>query len=874
MHRLLLKLRKRLHLERDLDDEIRQHIEMSDREFGNRLRIREQMREPWTFPFVENLARDLRHACRVLFKSPSFTLVSLFTLSLGIGINTAVFTLYDSLTYRLLPVHAPEELVRVVQQSADTVRPTSISSAEFDRMTKGLGARAEVLASSSSQTIFGTLTPDRETAEGMKTQFVTGDYFDVLGVGSARGQTFHRNDRAVAVVSYGFWTRRLSEDPGIVGRSIRLGGAEITILGVAPKGFYGTDLPPHMPDLWIPLTMQTSLLPGADWANDRTARVLHILARSGPGVTLRDIANVVKDAGGTEVGRDGRKRWLTAIAATQFQANTGAFRGTGTIGLILMGAVALVLLIGCVNLVNLTLSRNAARQQHIAVRLALGASRGRVVQQLFAENLVLGLTGGALGFGFSILLCNWIRNAVFLAMDQISSEIFAGFQLDLAPDWRVFAYTLVLSVVTAALIGIWPALGAAKAGINASLRREGLRQRQRHLLLTAQIAACFVFLAAAGLLFRGAWQSRSADPGFRTDRILGMGLDLTTLEAGSNERSVVLRRVLDRMQALPEVTSLTLVDRSPFLGTGSSNFMSDDHRRLRCRFNRVSAGYFETLGIPIIAGRAFSQAEVDRDDAEVVISEGAAKAYWPNQSPVGRHVLIDPGLRGLGQAHVAYTVVGVARNVRTTFLSKEDAFYLYFPRTVSDGGGWILMRTEHSPELAMPAAQKVLVEVNPSLASHAYLVTLEKGPIRIQKLMTDVPGMVALVLGFLALILASVGVYGVVMYLVEQRIRVIGIHMAIGAQRRDVIWLVLREGLRCVAYGTAIGLAGALGLSGALASIGKTPDLPDLTYQAGVFHPATFVVALMTLGLAVAAASILPVYRASRVDPVIALRNE
>ncbi|MCU1262225.1 MAG: hypothetical protein JWO80_5110 [Bryobacterales bacterium] len=873
MRKFILKLRKRPHLERDLDEEMKLHREMSDRQFGNSTRIREDARELWTFPFIESLIRDFRHACRVLAKSPSFSLVSLLTLSLGIGINTAVFTVYDSLTYRLLPVREPEEIIRVVRQSGDALQPTTVSYPEFEGLRHGLKAFTDATATSSSQTILGALTPATGIREGIRAQFVAGDYFDVLGIKCNPGRALHNDEQVVAVVSYTFWIRRLNGDPAISGRVINLRGVPVTILGVAPKGFYGTDLPPHMPDFWIPFAAQSRVLSGADWVHDNTARALHVLARRKPGVTLKQVSEELRQIGGIEISGDGRKSWLTATDATAFQTNMGGFRGTGTIGFILMGAVAAILLIGCVNLVNLTLSRNAAREREIAVRLAIGAGRRQIVQQLCAESLVLGIAGGALGFGLSVLLCHWIQVGALTALDRISNELFGGFQLNVAPDWRVFAYTLALSILTAAVVGIWPALTSTQTDLSSSLKTEGLRRGQRHLLLTAQIAACFILLAGAGLLFRGAWQSRSANPGFGLDRILIMSMDLTTIDAASDDRSAVLRRVLDRTRSLPEVTSLALVDRSPFLGTGAGLFENEDHKQLRCRFNRVSGGYFDTLKIPILAGRSFPQTDAGGGDAEVVVSEGAARFYWPDQNPLGRRIAVGPTSR-IGLPHSFYTVVGVAKVVRNTFLSKVDNYYLYFPKPVSAAGGWVLVRTRHSPELALSSLRNALIEINPALASHAYLITLEQGPVQIQKLMTDIPGTVALMLGLLALILASVGVYGVVMYLVAQRIRVIGIHMALGAQRLDVIWLILREGLGCVARGTLIGVLGAACLSGVLATLVKTPDLPDLTYQAGVFDPVTFLIALAALALAVLAACLLPVYRATRVDPVIALRND
>jgi predicted permease len=872
MRKFILKLRKRPHLERDLDEEFEFHRNMSDRQFGNATRIREEAWELWTFPLIENLIRDFRHACRSLVKSPSFSLVSLLTLSLGIGINTAVFTLYDSLTYRLLPVEAPQELLRVVWHSESGLQPTSVSYPEYESLRDHLKPFTDVIAASSSHTILGAITPATGFREGIKVQFLAGNYFGVLGVKCNPGREIHHGEEAVAVASHTFWTRRLNSDPAISGKVINLGGVRLTILGVAPKGFYGTDLPPHMPDLWIPVAMQSRLLPGADWIHDNGARFLQVIARRRRGITGNQVSRELRQIGGFAVLRHGPKGWLTATSATAFQTNMGGFRGTGTISLILMGAVGVIFLIGCVNLVNLTLSRNAARKREIAVRLAVGASRGQVVQQLCAESLVLGIVGGVIGFGISLLLCHLVRIYTLSLLGGISNEVFGGFQLDLTPDWRVFAYTLAISILAAALVGIWPSLGSTQTDVNSSLKSEGLRSGQRHLLLTAQIAACFILLAGAGLLFRGVWQSRSASPGFNLNRILIVSADLGTIDGASDARSAVLRRVLDRTRSLPDVASIALVDRAPFLGTGAGQFENENHKQLRCRFNRVSGGYFDTLQIPILMGRSFSEAEARNEDAEVVVSEEAARFYWPNQNPIGRHIFIDPRSR-IGLPHSFYTVVGVAKVVRTTFLSKVDNYYLYFPKPVSDAGGWVLIRTRHSPEAAIPSLSNVLMDINPALASHAYLITLEKGPIQIQKLMTDIPGTVALLLGSLALILASVGVYGVVMYLVTQRIRVIGIHMALGAQRADIIRLVLGEGLTCVVRGALIGLLGAACISCLLATVAKTPDLPDLTYHAGLFDPATFLIVLAALAAAVAAACFLPVYRATRVDPVIALRN-
>jgi predicted permease len=872
MRKFLLKLRKRWHLDRDLEAEMQFHQENSDRNFGNATRVREDARELWTFTFTENLIRDLRLACRFLLKSPSFTVVCLLTLSLGIGINTAVFTLYDSLTYRLLPVRAAEELVRVVTQSDGILQPTRMSDPEFENLRAGLAGLASVVATSPTQTFMGTRVPGSATGEGVKVQFATANYFEVLGINLAPAQSGNESNQAGAVLSHTFWVRRLKADAAVVGRVIRLAGRSFTILGVTPEGFYGTDLPPHMPDVWLPLEAQPQVLPGADWVHDQKANVLQVVARRMPGTTLHQVSEALLRIGGVRISKDGSKSWLAPTPATAFQTNLGSFRGTAIIAFVLMSAVAVVLLIGCVNLVNLTLSRNAARGREIAVRLAMGASRLRIVEQLCAESLILGVASGVIGLGFSVLLCHWIRISVLAALQGISRELFGGFHLDLTPDWRVFIYTVTLSIVTAILVGVWPAFRSVETALHSGLKEGGLPKRQRRILLTAQISASFMLLATAGLLFRGTWQSRSSDPGFRVDNILLMSADLTMIDDASVDRKVILHRVLEHIRSIPEIASIALVDRPLFLGTGSSEIENEAGKPARCRFNRVSADYFDTLNLPLVAGRSFSQTEADDGTAEIVVSEALAKFYWPGESPLHRRITIGQQFRR-GFADSSYTVVGVAKGVRNTFLSKDDKYYIYFPKAISDAGGWVLLRTKHSPDDAASEVRSALLAINPALAAHTYLISLASGPVQIQKLMTDVPGIVSLLLGSLALILSSVGVYGLVTYIVAQSIPVIGIHIALGARHPDLIRLVLGESLHCVAQGAVIGLLGAGCLSALLAALVKAPDLPDLTYQAGVFDPVTLLAALSALAFAVTAACLLPVYRATRIEPMTALRN-
>jgi predicted permease len=669
--------------------------------------------------------------------------------------------------------------------------------------------------------------------------------------------------------SYSFWTRRLKSDRAVIGKLISLRGVLVKIVAIAPKGFYGTDLPPGAPDLWMPLSYLLTPTTLAEIKSDVTLP-LHVLGRRRAGITDQQVSSHLAALVGAQ---EKNRVKLAAKQATAFQTNIGGFRGTSTIGIILLGAVSIILLIGCVNLINLTLSRNEGRKREIAVHLSIGASRFRIVQQLCAEGLLLGIAGAIIGFGLSTLLCQGIQIGAFAALHRLSDEVAAGLQLDLTPDWTVFVFTLLISFVAAAVVGVWPAWSSTQTDLNSSLRREGLNRGQRHFLLTAQIAACFILLSAAGLLVRGAWQSRSARPGFEVDHLLVMTLDVNLLNGPEAECATTLKATLNQINSLPGVTSVALVDRSPFLGTGASVIENEHHKHLVCRFNRISAAYFKTLRMPLLSGHSFSQAEADRGKPEVVISEAAATALWPGQNPIGRIIHL-PGAQSFGFRHSEFTVIGVTRVVRNTFLSKPDAFYLYFPKPISDEGGWVIARTEHSPEAALPFVREALMHASPALASHAYLVTLEKGPVQIQKLMTALPGMTSLALGLLALILAAIGVYGVVMYLVNQRVRSIGIHIALGAQRFDIIRLVVGEGLSCVVKGACIGLAGGQAVSALLATSMKAPDLPDLTYQAGAWNPLVFLCPLAALVIAVVAACLQSVLRATRIPAALVLRAD
>jgi predicted permease len=718
-------------------------------------------------------------------------------------------------------------------------------------------------------------------AVALHARFVSTDYFEILGVPAQIGRTFEPGDRTAAVISYGFW-QKLNRDPGALSRQIRVQGAVLDVVGVAPRDFAGTGTPPQMPDIWIPLAAQPEVLPGTDWQRDQTARELQLLARRKAGVTVAQASEQLDALANTWPPVNGKRAHLAARPATFFQVDSGEFEVFGTVSAILMACVTLILIMGSVNLVNLLFARHAAREREFAVRLAMGASRLQLVRQLCTESAMLGTVGGAAGLLFSLWACDSIRTAMASALDRIFGGAI-GLYLNVEPDWRIFLYTLAISLATGVAIGVWPAVHASRRDIAAALKlgsggsEEGQRSvwSKRSLLLSAQVAACMTLLAGAGLLFRGAWSSASVDPGFETKHLLIVALDPRTVAPSPAARDALLRQCIGRLQEMPEVAALGWADRPPFLGHGSGGFRNEHGSEFGSLFDLVSDGYLDAIGVRFVAGRNFTREEVDTAAPVAVIDEAAARRAWPGQNPVGRKISDLGWLRGLNMfPHDSATVIGVVRNLHSTYLSKPDEAYLYFPRPLSSPLSTLLVRTRIAPEAAFHSILTTLEKVNANLTSQTYLMTMDRGPMEIQRMMTEAPAAAASVLGGLALLLAAVGVFGLVAQLVARRTREIAIRVSLGAQRADVIRLVMLQTLRPVFLGAAVGAAGALGISALLAAMVVAPDMPDLTYGAGAFSGGTFAGALAILAATIALASFLPVRRATRVQPAEALRNE
>lgn len=826
---------------------------------------------------------DLRYIFRTLARTPGFTAVAVATLALGIGITTVVFTIYGSVALRPLPVPSPQQMVRFGWRTGG-FSSGQFSWSEYERLSKTVQSFSPVLASSTPQTIIFNL-PDSKADAGdvVRVRFVSANYFDALGITPKIGRAFASGDPAVAMVSHDFWTRKLHSDPEIDGKALRLKGGVLSgvfsIVGVAPGKFAGTGVPPQSPDLWIPASAQILAMPGVDWIHDNNAREWQVLARRRPGVTVAQGSAELAVLGGKWPLEAGKPVHLNAVRATFFQTDGGAFEGFVTVCAILMVAVVLVLVIGCVNLTHLIAARNSGREHETALRLALGASRWRLMRQLCGESLVIGLLGGTVGLILSIWTCNWLAVRASELIQEITNGT-VGVALDLSPDWQVLAWTATISVMTGIAVGILPALRASRGDVNSTLKQgRGAAgvisiRRSGNLLLTIQVASCLILLAAAGLLFRGVSRSADIDAGFNLKNLAVVGMDTRSIAGSPSARLKLQRQAVQRMQELPEIASVAWADRVPFLGTGSGLFRNEKGAVLPCIFNGVSDGYFATLGIPLITGRTFTQQEIEREQPVALISESTARRLWPGRDALGRRITLATNWLRDAAAHESLTVIGVVKTVRSTYLSKEDEGYVYIPRRLHDAGALFLVRTRTPPDKSFKSLSAALAEIQSDLPARTYMVGMEQGPVRIQELMVRAPAVSASVLGGLALMLACLGIYGVVSHLVSQRTREIGIRISLGAERWDVISVVGGQTLRPVAWGAVAGLLGAFCVSGLLQALIVMPDAPDLTYGAGAFDPVAFLGVLSVLGAVVVIAAFMPMRRAMLVEAAVALRHE
>lgn len=813
------------------------------------------------------LFQDLRYGLRMLLRSPGFTLVAVVSLALGIGLNTAIFGVVNVLLLR--PVPMVKEQSGVMWLRAPISYPDYV---DYAAQAQGFQGMAAITGTSEFSLSRGG------EPELIKGEYTTANYFDVLGVSALKGRTFNKEDEQiptpVVVFSEHLWRTRFNSDPDIVGRQTSINGLGFTVVGVAPKNFIGTEVGLNR-ELWIPLSMHPVLNPpeasrAADPLTSRFRnRDSHWLAVFG-----RLKSGVSREQAGTELSMVARHVAETyngevspeTLRSVQLLRMSGGMdprdqEEAVPLAGIVIAVVALVLLIACANIASLLLARAAIRRRETAVRQALGASRSRLVRQWLTESVLLGVAGGALG-----LLLAWWANQLLVTYLQTTPLA----TLELGLDYRVLAFTLIVSIATGIIFGLAPALQASRLDIITALKSEGAwqhtgRSRLRALFVTAQLTLSVVLLIGAGLFIRSLQSANRIDPGFRVERALTVPLNLGLLRYNETEGSNFYRNLLSRVQEQPGVERASLV-RFQQLGfsfaqyqvTAEGSGAGPTDEGVSVGFNVVGPNYFKAMETPLLRGRDF--AETDRKGAPeiVVINETLAAMLWPHEDALGKRLSVG------GPEGPFLEVVGIARDGKYRSLGEAPQPYVYQPVMQSyDPKMTLVVRTTGEPQALAPAVREQI------RALDAKLPVTDVKTFRDQLDLSLFPSRVAAWtlggFGALALLLAAIGIYGVVSYSVAQRTREIGVRMALGAREKDVLRLVLGQGLFVIAVGLAVGLSLAFA---------ATRLIAGFLYGVGATDLLTFGGVPLLLGLVALGASYLPARRATKVDPLVALRDE
>jgi len=888
-------------VESELDEELRGFLEASAEEkrraglnpdeasraarveMGSTNAVKHHIRSAGWETAVESLWQDLRYSLRMLMRSPVFTLVAVVSLALGIGANTAIFSLMDVVMLRSLPVAEPGKLVLFGPAKAvgSTGSLPDGSTQLFSYLFyRGFSQKNEVFSGVTAVHSIEFATHGSFGSGGrelMRTALVSGTYFSVLGVNPDRGRVLTEADDqaagsgAVAVASYSWWQRHGS-DPGLIGKTVHMEGTEYVIVGVAPEGFFGTTVGAS-PDFWIPLSMEKEISPGWNGLGDKWFQSLYLIGRLKPGVTVEQAsANtnlVFKQYVRSEyLGQSPSAKDLADLEQAHVELNSAAqgisrLRVEFSLPLEILGTIAgLVLLIACANLASLLLARGASRSREFAMRMAIGAKRSRVVRQLLTESFVLALLGAVLGVALA-----WKAGHVLLMMAYNNPEVAV---MNVSPNLRVLAFTLAVTVLTALLFGMTPALRATRLDLNGSLKQgrgmaaPAARVSLARGLIVAQIAISLVLLAAASLFLRSLINLTKVDTGFNRQNVLVFSLDEYSAGLPLDARLVNLQqRIEERVEASPGVHAASF---SMF--TFNQGMWSDDitvqgvprtpdtsHDVL---FNVIGNGFFSTMSLPIVAGRGFEL--IDKIDSHkvAVINQTMAQKFFPGISPIGHHFGFgdDPSHSG------EYEIVGVVKNSKYVALTEDAEAAVYFPYSQHvQYFGNFEVRYSGDAGRVLSAVRSAIAEVNPNISINTIATLSEQvdESTANQRLIARLSSF----FGVLAAFLVCIGIYGLLSYAVARRTSEIGVRMALGARRANVLWLILREILVLVGIGIALGIPVALE---------GNQLVSKMLYGLSPTDPLSLCAAIGMLTVIAVLAGYLPARRASRVEPTVALR--
>jgi len=810
---------------------------------------------------MNTLLKDLQYGLRMLASNPGSTVVAMIALALGIGANSAIFSVVNAVLLRPLPYKDPSRLIVIWETKLSKgIAQEQVSPPDYRDWVEQQQVFEQIAALREQPAVLtGGQLPER-----VETALISPGAFELLGVKAGLGRTFLSEEaepgrNRVALLSYGFWERRFGGDPGILGKQAVVDGNSLTIVGVMPRGFRLLDTPS---ELWMPYTLDAKEL------SQRGFRTLRVIGRLKAGVSVDQASGEMRSIAGRIERQyaDTNSGYSTKVVALRDQL-------VGDIGptlWTLLGAVVFVLLIACANVASLLLARAGSRDKEIVLRMALGANPARVLRQLLTESVLLALAGGLLG----LALAAW-GVAMLAQFGPASLPRLAEINI----DWRVMAFTLTVSLATGIVFGLAPALLTVRTDLNSVLKTSGrgntgsrTRALWRNALVTSEIASCVVLLTGAGLLIRSFLQLESVNPGFRPDHVLTMQIALPETRYSGQKVALFYHQLVDRLHALAGVQYAGIARNLPLSGADASlNFVVENRpvesaaEQSRAKYRAASADYFAALGIPLVRGRFFDRTDGERTPGVVIINNTMARRFWPNEDPIGKRM--KAGFDGSQWC----TVVGIVGDVKHTGLdaATNAEMYYHYLQIPSELMGFVegtmtlVLRTQSEPNSMVAAARGEVQKLDPDLAvfNVKTMQDLVGGSLAGARFRTLLLGVFA----GIALILAATGLYGVIAYAVTQRTNELGVRMALGAQKSDVLKMVVGEGAQLAAIGIGVGLVVAFPLMRIISR---------LLFGVNASDPLTFAATSSLILLVALTASYLPALKAIKVDPLVALRHE